>query len=106
MNDLIDDVKIDGKHSYENNIIPVQDFQLRYGGRIAVLGGLDLNILGASSPEDVRAKTRALIETCGSRGRYAIGSGNSIPSYVPVDNYLSMVDEAVGISSPNPVSAG
>jgi len=106
MNDLIDDVKIDGKHSYENNIIPVQDFQLRYGSRIAVLGGLDLNILGASSPEDVRAKTRALIETCGGRGRYAIGSGNSIPSYVPVDNYLSMVDEAVGISSPNPVSAG
>ena len=106
MNDLIDDVKIDGKHSYENNIIPVQDFQLRYGSRIAVLGGLDLNILGASSPEDVRANTRALIETCGGRGRFAIGSGNSIPSYVPVDNYLSMVDEAVRISSRHPMSAG
>ena len=106
MVDLIEDVKIDGKHSYENNIIPVQDFQSRYGSRIAVLGGLDLNILGASSPEDVRSQTRALIETCGGRGRYAIGSGNSIPSYVPVDNYLSMVDEAVGISSHHPAPAG
>jgi uroporphyrinogen decarboxylase len=95
MNDLIDEVKIDGKHSYENNIIPVQDFQSRYGNRIAVLGGLDLNILGASSPADVRVQTRKLIETCGVHGRYAIGSGNSIPSYIPVDNYLSMVDEAV-----------
>ncbi|MGA3243632.1 MAG: uroporphyrinogen decarboxylase family protein [Bacteroidota bacterium] len=99
MKDLIDDVQIDGKHSYENNIIPVQDFQSRYGNRIAVLGGLDLNVLGASSPESVRAHTRALIETCGGRGRYAIGSGNSIPSYVPVENYLSMVDEAIEISS-------
>jgi uroporphyrinogen decarboxylase len=99
MKDLIDDVQIDGKHSYENNIIPVQDFQSRYGNRIAVLGGLDLNVLGASSPESVRAQTRFLIETCGGRGRYAIGSGNSIPSYVPVENYLSMVDEAIEISS-------
>jgi uroporphyrinogen decarboxylase len=96
--DLIDDVKIDGKHSFENNIIPVQDFQAKYGDRIAVLGGLDLNILGASSPEEVRKQTRFLIDTCGSRGRYAIGSGNSIPSYIPAQNYLAMVDEAVKAS--------
>jgi uroporphyrinogen decarboxylase len=96
--DLIDDVKIDGKHSFENNIIPVQDFQAKYGDRIAVLGGLDLNILCASSPEEVRKQTRFLIETCGSRGRYAIGSGNSIPSYIPAQNYLAMVDEAVKAS--------
>lgn len=95
MVDLIDDVKIDGKHSYENNIIPVQEFQKKYGDRIAVLGGLDLNILGASTPEDVRRHTRALIESCGTRGRYAMGSGNSIPSYIPVNNYLAMVDEAL-----------
>jgi uroporphyrinogen decarboxylase len=95
MNDLIDNVGIDGKHSYENNIIPVNDFQTRYGNRIAVLGGLDLNVLGAASAEEVRAQTRHLIETCGARGRYAVGSGNSIPSYIPPQNYLAMVDEAV-----------
>lgn len=96
--DLITDVKIDGKHSFENNIIPVQDFQARFGDRIAVLGGLDLNILGASTEDEVREQTRFLIETCGSRGRYAIGSGNSIPSYIPVSNYLAMVDEALEMS--------
>jgi len=95
MNDLIDDVKIDGKHSFENNIIPVQDFQKKYGEKIAVLGGLDLNILGTSTPEEVRRQTHVLIESCGERGRYAVGSGNSIPSYVPVENYLAMVDEAL-----------
>lgn len=93
--DLIEDVKIDGKHSFENAIIPIQDFQALYGKRIAVLGGLDVNILSTSSPEEVRKHTRRLIETCGSRGRFAIGSGNSIPSYVPVQNYLAMVDEAL-----------
>lgn len=100
MNDLIEDVKIDGKHSYENNITPVQDFQKKYGDRIAVLGGMDINILGACSPDEVRAQTRFLAERCGSRGRYSIGSGNSIPSYVPPENYLAMVDEALRLSGP------
>jgi len=93
--DLIEDVKIDGKHSFEDAIIPIQDFQERYGGRIAVLGGLDVNILSASSSKEVRKHTRRLIDTCGSRGRFAVGSGNSIPSYVPAENYLAMVDEAL-----------
>jgi len=91
---LIDEVGIDGKHSYEDAIIPVQDFQAKYGGRIAVLGGVDLNILTTATPDGVRQHTRWLMDTCGARGRYAIGSGNSIPSYIPVDNYLAMVDEA------------
>jgi len=96
MEDLISEVGIDGKHSFEDAILPVQDFQVRYGDRIAVLGGVDINILTASSPERVREHTRFLMETCGGRGRYAIGSGNSIPSYIPVDNYLAMADEAGG----------
>ncbi|MEX0736225.1 MAG: uroporphyrinogen decarboxylase family protein, partial [Bacteroidota bacterium] len=98
MDDLINDVRIDGKHSYEDNIIPVQNFQAKYGDRIAVLGGMDLNILGAGTEEAVRKHTRFLIETCGGRGRYAIGSGNSIPSYIPPANYLAMVDEAMARS--------
>lgn len=93
MNDLIDVVGIDGKHSYEDAIVPVQDFQAAYGTRIAVLGGLDINILSGTTPDDVRKHTRYLMETCGARGRYAIGSGNSVPSYVPVDNYLAMISE-------------
>ncbi len=97
MEDLISEVRIDGKHSFEDAIVPVQDFQLKYGDRIAILGGLDINILSNSPQDEVRTKTRFLIETCGSRGKYAVGSGNSIPSYVPVENYLAMVDEAMAV---------
>ena len=97
MEDLIEDVGIDAKHSYEDAIIPVQDFQVRYGDRIGVLGGLDLNILSGKGPDEVRAQTRFLMETCGVRGRYAVGSGNSVPSYVPPANYLAMVDEAAEV---------
>lgn len=93
MEDLIADVRIDGKHSFEDAILPVQEFQQRYGDRIAVLGGLDLNILSGGTDSDVREHVRFLLEVCGGRGRYAVGSGNSIPTYVPVRNYLAMLDE-------------
>ena len=94
MDDLMNDVGIDGKHSFEDAIIPVQEFQALYEKRLAILGGLDINILSGSLPAEVRAHTRFLVETCGAGGRYAIGSGNSVPSYVPVENYLAMIDEA------------
>ena len=93
MEDLIEEVGIDGKHSYEDAIIPVEEFQARFGSRIAVLGGVDINILGGTDPMAVRRRVRQLLELCGGRGRYAIGSGNSIPSYIPVENYLAMIDE-------------
>jgi uroporphyrinogen decarboxylase len=97
--DLIDTVGIDGKHSFEDIILPAEEFQARWGGRTATLGGLDLNILAGGTEDDVRRRTRALIETCAPRGRYAVGSGNSIPSYVPVRNYLAMLDEALRLRS-------
>lgn len=102
MDSLIDEVGIDGKHSFEDAILPVEAFQLRYGGlepgRIAVLGGLDLNVLALGTPDEVRRRTCELIDICGARGRYAVGSGNSIPSYIPLENYLAMVDAALTAS--------
>ncbi len=95
MEDLIGEVGIDAKHSFEDAIVPADEFHRRYGDRIGILGGVDLNILSAGTPDDVRQRTRYLVETCGARGRFAVGSGNSIPSYVPVENYLAMVDEAL-----------
>lgn len=95
MDDLISDVGIDGKHSFEDAIITAEEFQKLCSDKIAVLGGVDLNILSAGTPEQVRRRTRQLIETCGAKGRFAVGSGNSIPTYVPVENYLAMVDEAL-----------
>ncbi len=95
MDDLIDDVGIDGKHSFEDVIMPVTEFHAAYGDRIAALGGIDVDFLCRASLEAIRERVRATKAALGPKGRYALGSGNSIPSYVPVDHYLTMVDEAL-----------
>ena len=66
----------------------------RYHDRIALLGGVDLNMLTRAEPADLRKYVRGIIDA-NSGGRYAIGSGNSIPSYIPVTNYLTMLDEGL-----------
>jgi len=95
MPDLIDSVRIDAKHSFEDAIVPVGQMKRRYGKRIGILGGVDVDILTRRTPDEVRAHVRRVIEDCAPGGRYAVGSGNSIPSYIPPENYLTMVDEAL-----------
>jgi uroporphyrinogen decarboxylase len=95
MEDLIADVRIDGKHSFEDAIMPIREVQAKYGDRIAVLGGVDVDVLTRQPPERVREYVRSVIDACAPRGRFAVGSGNSIPSYIPVENYLTMLDEAL-----------
>lgn len=93
MPDLIEFVSIDAKHSFEDAILPVEKFQEKYGQCVAALGGIDIHLLAAGSQGEVRKRVRSLVENCGPKGRFAIGSGNSIPDYVPVENYLAMIDE-------------
>ncbi|HIE52521.1 MAG TPA: hypothetical protein EYP85_12245 [Armatimonadetes bacterium] len=95
MEDLIEYVGIDGKHSFEDAIIPVAQFHAQYSDRIASLGGVDVNVLARGTPEEVRCYVRKVIDACAPRGRYVVGSGNSIPSYIPVENYLTMLAEAL-----------
>ena len=95
MDSLIEDVKIDGKHSFEDVIIPAADFKRKYGDKIAVIGGVDMDYLSRRSPDQVRHYVRKLIEDCAPGGRFAVGSGNSVANYVPIENYLTILDEVL-----------
>jgi uroporphyrinogen decarboxylase len=99
MGDLIDDVGIDAKHSYEDTYLPVTEAKKLYGERIAILGGVDVDFLVRGSEADVRAYTRRVLEACMPGGGYALGTGNSVANYIPVGNYLAMLDEGVKVGS-------
>lgn len=95
MEDLIADVKIDGKHSFMEGVAPIEEYKKLYGDRICLLGGIDVDILSRYEADDLRKYVRKVIDSCAPGGRFAVGAGNSIPSYVPVKNYLTMVDETL-----------
>lgn len=95
MDDLIEDVKIDGKHSFEDTIMPVSKFYEKYSPKIAVLGGVDMDVLATYKRNELRRYIRNILATCMSKGRYALGSGNSIANYIPIENYLIMLEEGL-----------
>jgi uroporphyrinogen decarboxylase len=83
----------DGKHSFEDGIEPVWEAKKKYGDRIALLGGFDMDKLCRLTQKEVKSHTRFLIEKCQPGGGWALGSGNSIANYVNVDNYLAMLEK-------------
>jgi uroporphyrinogen decarboxylase len=95
MEDLIEDVKIDGKHSFQDGVAPITEAKKLYGDRICLLGGVDVHKLSTYEPDNLRKYVRSVIDECAPGGRFAIGAANSIPSYIPMENYLTLLDEAL-----------
>ena len=94
MDDIIEVIGYNGKHSYEDKILPVEHAYDRYGSRIAILGGIDLDFVCRAKPKDIYDRAAAMLEKTQNKG-YALGSGNSIPHYVPIPKYLAMIAAAV-----------
>lgn len=93
MDDLIDDVKIDAKHSFQDTFETVIEAKQRWGDRIALVGGVDVDFLCRAAIEDIRAYTRKTLAACMPGGGYCLGTGNSVTNYVPLDNYMAMIEE-------------
>ena len=96
--DLIEDCKIDAKHSFEDAIMPVGEFKKLYGSRMTPLGGLDVDAICRSSEQDLRAYARRHIEECFADGYWALGTGNSLPGYMPVENYIAVLEEGLKVA--------
>lgn len=92
--DIIEEMRYDGKHSYEDAIVPVEEAYDRWGGRIGIIGGIDVDFLARSTPAAIYDRAKALLARSAERGGYALGSGNSIPDYIPLENYYAMIRAA------------
>lgn len=70
----------------------------KYSKRIGLLGGIDVDLLCRNSPDRVyqivleKARKYRL-----QANGFALGSGNSIPDYVPIEGYLAMIKAAQAI---------
>ena len=90
MDDLINDAKIDAKHSNEDQIALFTEWVDRYGDRIGNFGGVDTDVLCQFSQQNITDYVNCILEKCGNKPGIAIGCGNSIPDYVPVESYMTM----------------
>ena len=95
MDRVIDYLEVDGKHSYEDSIMPVEAAWEKYHDRISIMGGIDMDFVVRSTPGDIYKRSKEMLERTGSSGGYALGTGNSVPEYVPPENYFAILKAAL-----------
>jgi uroporphyrinogen decarboxylase len=80
----------DAKHSFEDKIQPIEEAYEAYHSRIALLGGLDMDFICQRSEQEVYDRTMNMLERTAGRGGWAVGTGNSVPEYLPPANLFAM----------------
>ena len=75
MDDLIDDVRIDAKHSFEDTIEDVREVKSTYGRRIALIGGIDVDFLCRADEQAIRRRVRDTLDSLPAGRRLLPGHG-------------------------------
>ena len=69
-------------HPIEKGAMDIAAVKKAYGDRACLLGNVDLNILGAGTPEQTDQEVAYLIRNVAPGGGYILTSGNSLASYL------------------------
>lgn len=95
MPDLIE-CGFDAIHPFEPKAMDIAANKRQYGDRICVMGNIDLGYtLTRGTPEEVTAECRLRIGELGPGGGYCLSSSNSVPEYVPHENFLAMLKSVI-----------
>jgi uroporphyrinogen decarboxylase len=82
----------DAIHPFEPPMNDIVRVKRRWGGHIAVAGGIDLKeTLCRGTPATVEAAVRARVAELAPGGGWLLGSSNSIPDFVPAANYRALL---------------
>ncbi|MHB1346932.1 MAG: uroporphyrinogen decarboxylase family protein, partial [Candidatus Humimicrobiaceae bacterium] len=93
MNILINDTKIDAIHSFEDASYPVKEYSAEWGDKVGIMGGIDIDKLTRFNESDLKIYIRDTLDFCVPKGRYVCGTGNSVTNYIPVKNYITLINE-------------
>ncbi len=83
---------VDVVHAFQEVILPIPQAMAKYGKRIGLAGGVDMDNLCRMEEAEFRKYLRNILSRCAD-GRFALGAGNTIANYVPLKNYFIMLEE-------------
>lgn len=93
--DVLDDLVECGfqaVHPCEPASMDIERLKRDYGGRLCLCGNINLDsTLTRGTPEEVEEEVKLRIRTLAPGGGYCCGSSNSVPEYVPYENFLAMI---------------
>jgi len=92
MDDLVE-CGFDALHPCEPASTDIDLVKSKYDGRLCLCGNIDLDsTLTLGTPDEVTEEVKKRIRTIGPGGGFCCGSSNSVPEYVPFENYTAMIE--------------
>jgi len=80
-------------HPVEPKAMDIVQLKRKYGDVLAFAGNVDLGYtLTRGTPAEVKAEVKEKIKALAPGGGYLLGSSNSIPEYVPLENFEAMCE--------------
>ena len=90
--DKIIDCGVSALHPIEPKAMNIAELKQRYGNKLCLIGNIDVDLLSRGTVDEIRKNVIRNIEEVGQDGGYCVGSGNSIPEYVKLENYIAMIE--------------
>ena len=79
-------------HPLEPGSMDLDYLKREYGDRCALVGNIDIDLLGRGTPEEVRQQVKERIAQLGPGYGYLLSSSNSITEYCLPENVVAMLD--------------
>ena len=84
---------INAIHPVEPKAMDICSLKQKVAGKLCLIGNIDLGYtLTRGTPAEVEAEVRNRIRSIGPGGGYCVGSSNTVTYYVPLDNFVAMVE--------------
>jgi len=94
--EVIDDLiacGVNALHPIEPKAMDIYKLKKIYGKKLCLMGNIDVGeTLTRGNPETVDEEVKQKISRLAPGGGYCIGSSNSIPDYVPLENYIALLE--------------
>jgi uroporphyrinogen decarboxylase len=82
-------------HPIEPKAMDIAELKRKVGDRLCLIGNIDLGYtLTRGAPREVEAEVAERIRAIAPGGGYCVGSSNSVPAYVPLENFNAMREAA------------
>jgi len=95
MDDIIN-CGVHALHPVEPKAMDIVEVKKHVAGKLCLIGNIDLgNTLVLGTPEKVVTEVKEKLRTVAPGGGYCLGSSNSIPNYVNLTNYRTMIETTI-----------
>lgn len=92
---VLDDLKtcgVNAIHPIEPQAMDIRELKQNYGKAFCLIGNVDVDLLSRATPKQIAQVVKKLLSDIGNGGGYCLGSGNSVPEYVSIENFRTMIE--------------